>query len=164
ILNINYRTKLKADELANCLEISFSDYLQQEKPYLLKDQVRHMIGKGFCFGGHSLDHPNYRFLSIEEQLAQTTDSSKMIHDWFSLDYSAFSFPHDDIFIHQHFFDELSKSKQFKIDILFGTQNQKAELRNRMFHRFNAERPDIPIENLVKGILLYHLKRREVERK
>lgn len=164
VLNINYRTKLKADELANCLEISFSDYLYQEKPYLQKDQIGCMIEKGFCFGGHSLDHPNYKYLTLEEQLFQTTNSCKMIHDWFSLDYSAFSFPHDDTFILQHFFDKLSTSDQFKIDILFGTQNQKVELRNRMFHRFNAERPDIPIENLIKGVLFYQLKSRKVIRK
>jgi peptidoglycan/xylan/chitin deacetylase (PgdA/CDA1 family) len=163
ILQINYKTRAKADKLAEILGISFDDYLRKVKPYLLKEQVRDMSRKGFCFGGHSVDHPNYRILTLDEQIEQTIDSCKAVQELCGLDYSAFSFPHDDLPVHQVFFDRISALNGYKIDVFFGTQNQKSELQNRMFHRFNAERPDVPIEKMVKGILLYNIKKREVRR-
>ena len=87
----------------------------------------------------------------------------MVQEWFGLDYKVFSFPHDDVDIRQEFFDKLLVSGENGVEVFFGTQNQKSERANRMFHRFNAERPDIPIDSLVKGMLLYNLKKRNVKR-
>ena len=51
-----------------------------------------------------------------------------------------------------FFEEL-EADAFNIDLLFGIQNQKLELTNRMVHRFNAERPDIPMQQQLNGVLM-----------
>jgi Polysaccharide deacetylase len=163
ILQINYKTKEKADLLGRALDISFEGYLQTQKPYLSSEQIHSMIEQGFCFGGHSVDHPNYSLLKIDDQLLQTRDSCRMVRSAFNLNYSAFSFPHYDIAVNQAFFNRLNSEGHQPVDILFGTQNQKQEVFNNMFHRFNAERPDIPVEQAVKGILLYNSIKRRVVR-
>jgi peptidoglycan/xylan/chitin deacetylase (PgdA/CDA1 family) len=163
VLGIDYLNRKLADELGNCLDLSFDEYLKKTQPYLLTDQVKELIRKGFYFGAHSLDHPNYKLISLEEQLFQTRESCKYIRRSFGISYTAFSFPHEDAGVKQVFFDELQKKPSPSIDVLFGTQNQKREIHNRMFHRFNAERPEYPIEGLVKGMLLYNLKTRTIKR-
>jgi peptidoglycan/xylan/chitin deacetylase (PgdA/CDA1 family) len=163
VLGVNYLNRKLADDLGDCLELSFDEYLKKVKPYLLTDQVKELIRKGFYFGAHSLDHPNYRLISLEEQLFQTRESCKYMRRSFGISYTAFSFPHEDAGVKQVFFDELQREPSPSIDVFFGTQNQKIEIQNRMFHRFNAERPEYPIEGLVKGLLLYNLKRRTIKR-
>ncbi len=163
ILQINYNNKEIADELGECLGISFNEYLSDVRPYLSTAQVNDMIARGFYFGSHSLDHPNYKLLALNDQLNQTRQSCNIIRQSFNLSYSAFSFPHEDIHVRQKFFDDLFADGNLPVDILFGTQNQKHEINNRMLHRFNAERPEVPIDGLVKGMLLYNLKKRMVNR-
>ena len=163
VLAVNYLNRKLADDLGDCLELSFDEYLKKVKPYLLTEQVKELIRKGFYFGAHSLDHPNYRLISLEEQLFQTRESCKYMRRSFGISYTAFSFPHEDAGVKQVFFDELQREPSPSIDVFFGTQNQKIEIQNRMFHRFNAERPEYPIEGLVKGLLLYNLKRRTIKR-
>ena len=163
ILQINYTNKEMADELGTCLGISFSEYLSNARPYISTAQVKDLIVKGFYFGSHSLDHPNYKLLALDDQLNQTWQSCSIIRGSFNLSYSAFSFPHEDVHVRQKFFDDLFTDKNSPVDILFGTQNQKHEINNRMLHRFNAERPEVPIEGLVKGMLLYNLKKKMVNR-
>ncbi len=163
VLGINYRNRKLADQLGDCLNISFDEYLKRVKPYLGTEQVRELIQKGFYFGAHSLDHPNYRLITLEEQLFQTRESCKYLQRAFGISYTAFSFPHEDAGVKQVFFDELLKGDSPAVDVFFGTQNQKKEMHNRMFHRFNAERPEYPIETLIKGLLLYNLKGKTIRR-
>ena len=152
IISINYTSRKLADDLGKYMEIDFDEYLRSKKPFLLDEQVNEMIAKGFYFGGHSLDHPNYKYINEQEQLRQTISSIEYVKDNFNLNYSFFSFPHEDKNLDQHFFDNLL-SMNAGIDVLFGTQNQKAESRNPVLHRFNAENPSIKIEHLIKGMSL-----------
>jgi len=163
ILEVDYQRREVADLLGTYLEISFPDYLRQRQPYLSSEQVRYLHTRGFGIGAHSLDHPNFRLLSLDEQLRQTRQSCDWIRRHFSPDYTIFSFPHEDAGVSQNFFDALADDLP-RIDLLLGTQNQNMEWNNRVMHRFNAERPAYPIEGLVKGILLYHLRKRSVLRK
>jgi peptidoglycan/xylan/chitin deacetylase (PgdA/CDA1 family) len=150
IISINYTSRKLADDLGNCMEIDFDEYLRSKKPFLLHEHVKEMIVKGYYFGGHSVDHPNYKYLNEVEQLRQTISSIDYVKSHFDLNYSFFSFPHEDKNLDQHFFDSLL-STNTGIDVLFGTQNQKTELRNPVLHRFNAEDPTIKIEHLIKGM-------------
>ncbi|MEJ7735790.1 MAG: polysaccharide deacetylase family protein [Chitinophagaceae bacterium] len=154
ILSINYLNRSLADQLGLCLDIDFDEYLQMQKPFLSVEQVKEMKLQGFYFGGHSIDHPHYNLLHEDEQLRQTIESCRQVKQTLELTYTAFSFPHEDAGISKHFFEQLDRD-EFKIDILFGTQNQKYELHKRMLHRFNAERPQLPLNQLVKGVLLYN---------
>jgi len=154
LLKIDYLNRAVVDRLEGCLAISFAEYLAVERPFLTRGQVTTLAGQGFHFGGHSMDHPNYRLLSLEDQLDQTRRSCRFVREELGLNYTFFSFPHEDADVHQAFFDRLAGEDLFRDAVYFGTQNQLDEPGNRMLHRFNAERPQYPTDGLVKSLLLY----------
>lgn len=155
ILEINYLNKSLADTIGDRLQISFNEYLSKQKPFLETKQIRELMNAGFGIGAHSMDHPQYQLLTRGEQIRQTLDSCIYLKEHFNLTYHLFSFPHKDVGLPQDFFDQLFIQKEIKIDLLFGTQNQKTEKQNLVMHRFNAERPGLPISQLIKGITIYH---------
>jgi peptidoglycan/xylan/chitin deacetylase (PgdA/CDA1 family) len=150
---INQNNKLILDVFAEELNYSFQDYLNRYRPFLTTEQILQLKAKGFAIGAHSWDHPYYELLNIEQQLWQTIASIKYIQESFSFSHGYFSFPHTDAVLKQSFFDEL-KRQSVPIDLLFGIQNQKEELGNKIIHRFNAERPEIKIREQINGILFY----------
>jgi peptidoglycan/xylan/chitin deacetylase (PgdA/CDA1 family) len=154
LVTIKQTDKAKLDEVATVLELSFEKYLQEKRPWLTTQELKELSSQGFYFGGHSWDHPYYQTLSLEEQMKQTVDSCNYIKQ-FQNHKTTFAFPHFDIDLTQQLFDQLLTGEN-KIDLLFGTQNQKNEINNKMIHRFNCERPGLPIDQHVKGVLLYSI--------
>lgn len=154
LLKIREDKKDTLDEIASELGISFDDYLREKKPWLTSKEVAGLAQQGFTIGGHSWNHPYYQSLSLEEQIKQTTESCDYIRQ-FQQKHITFSFPHSDANLSQQLFDKLLKS-EYGIDLLFGIQNQKNEIHNKMIHRFNCERPNIEIDQQVKGMLIYSL--------
>jgi len=153
IRKINNLDQHLLDLLAGRLEISFEDYLHTQRPFMTGAQVKELAGKGFSIGAHSWDHPYYDLVPVEEQERQTLQSSLFVEENFSPSYNLFSFPHSDAGLPQSFFDRLF-AQNAPIDVFFGIQNQKQEGVNRVLHRFNAERPDLPIYRQLNGVLLW----------
>lgn len=154
IKKITYTNRHLADDLAALLNISFDNYLGQKKPFLSLSQVAQLVQQGFAVGGHSIDHPYYRELSLEEQVRQTRESVDFLTERFQLDYRVFAFPHSDAGISRRFFEEVLDGPG-RLDLVFGTANQRQDMRPGILHRFNCERPAIPIQAAVKGMLLYN---------
>ncbi|MFL5786919.1 MAG: polysaccharide deacetylase family protein [Flavisolibacter sp.] len=148
---VNQLNKHILDEFAKELNYSFDGYLNKQKPFLTTVQLKDLSQKGFVIGAHSWDHPYYELLTVEEQLQQTLSSLQFVKETVGNGHSYFSFPHTDTVVSQQFLDKLKKDN---IELLFGIQNQKTENQNKMLHRFNAERPDIPIKSAVNGVLIY----------
>jgi peptidoglycan/xylan/chitin deacetylase (PgdA/CDA1 family) len=153
IREIDQREKHVLDKIGDLLEFSFDEYLNSRKPFMTAQQIKELSVKGFTIGAHSWDHPYYKFLSGEEQINQTVSSCNYVQENFSPSCNTFSFPHFDSSLPQSLFDQLLR-QQPKIDLLFGIQNQKMELNNRMIHRFNAERPDVNFNSQVKGLMIF----------
>ncbi len=151
VTNVN---KEILDKLAELFHVSFAVYLETVKPFLSTAQINDLNNQGFSFGAHSWDHPYYHLLSTEDKIKQTVTSGKYVTSQFNQPYKLFSFPHYDTSLTQLFFNELKN--QWNADILFGIQNQKLEQQNKMLHRFNAERPDLPMKNQLNGVLLLML--------
>jgi peptidoglycan/xylan/chitin deacetylase (PgdA/CDA1 family) len=152
LIKIRQTTNVKLDEIADVLDVSFEEYLEKNRPWLTTEELKDLITQGFYLGGHSWNHPYYQTLSLSEQVKQTIDSCNYIRQFQNVK-TTFAFPHFDTDLSQDLFDRLLKGDN-KIDLLFGTQNQKNEINNKMVHRFNCERPGLPIDRQVKGILLY----------
>ncbi|MBI1344493.1 MAG: polysaccharide deacetylase family protein [Terrimonas sp.] len=136
------------DKLAPHLDISFEEYLYTEKPFLSMKQLESLVKMGFELGGHSWNHPYFHLLSIDEQIHQTSASIDFINAHFTQKIKLFSFPHSDSGISNSYFQHTDS-----VDMFFGTQNQKLESNHNVFHRFNTERPDLPLQQQIKGILL-----------
>lgn len=154
IKKISYHNRQLAEEAGAALEISFTDYLQQQRPFMTLDEVGKLVQQGFAIGGHSVDHPYYSQLTLEEQLAQTRDSVNFLTEHFHIPYRAFAFPHTDAGVSRTFFETILEGPD-SIDVIFGTANHKQDISPRILHRFNCERPAISIGAAVKGILLYN---------
>ena len=159
---ITQLNKFILDAIADSINYSFSDYMETEKPFMTTGQIEELSKNGFVIGSHSWDHPYYEFLSAEEQVSQTIQSMKFVKDSTKVKYDCFSFPHTDAVVTQDFFDRMNR-EPVKPDILFGIQNQKMEVKNRMLHRFNAERPEVTMRSQVNGILLYSLMQKALGR-
>jgi peptidoglycan/xylan/chitin deacetylase (PgdA/CDA1 family) len=152
LLKITQTNKSKLDEIALLLNISFEEYLKSSRPWLTSEELAGLAEKGFCLGGHSWNHPYYQSLSVDEQIKQTVESCEFVSRFYK-GKTTFSFPHSDENLSQLLFDKL-KNPGTGIDLLFGIQNQKNEINNKMIHRFNAERPQVEFSRLVKGMLAY----------
>jgi peptidoglycan/xylan/chitin deacetylase (PgdA/CDA1 family) len=152
IRKITYTTRGQADEIAALLGISFTQYLSEIKPFLTSEEVRILLQQGFAIGGHSIDHPYYSQLTLEEQLFQTRQSVDFLVQQFQLPYRAFAFPHTDAGVSRIFFNTLLEGPD-PLDVIFGTGNQRRDFNPKILHRFNCERPSVSINAAVKGILL-----------
>lgn len=153
LLSIPYRERRLLEEVGKLLEFDFDDYLRENKPYLTREQLKEMIGWGFSFGAHSLDHPLYAELSLQKQLQQTVDSVRHIKEEFRLSYSVFSFPHSDQSVTRAFFDAIKDS----VDLTFGTAGLREDIVQTNLQRINFE------ENLdpARRIMARHLLKKRI---
>lgn len=148
--NLNQHNASVLDILANNIHFSFEDFLEKKKPFLTSSQIVDLHKRGFTIGAHSMNHPYYHLLSVEDQVRQTIDSCNYVKELLGTEECHFSFPHSDAGISQAGIDAIN---QHVTGLLFGIQNQKKELHNRILHRFNAERPETNANALIKGQLL-----------
>jgi peptidoglycan/xylan/chitin deacetylase (PgdA/CDA1 family) len=152
ILSISYQKKHLMDTLAAIMDVDFSEYIQKHKPYLSSEQIKGLINGGFSIGAHSVDHPLYANLSIEDQLYQTVESITQIRNQFCLDYGAFAFPHSDYNVSQSFFERLFETGL--VDVSFGTGGLIKDSFPGNMQRLSLERPLLP----AKKNIAYQLSR------
>lgn len=140
------------DSIASEIGFSFANYLKDHQPFLSSEQIQSLVKRGFSIGGHSLNHPYYPLLTEPEQYRQTTESVSDICSRFGVGEKVFAFPHTDTELNVPLMERLSKTD---IDLFFGIQNQKKEGHFRMLHRFNAERPSMPLRKQIKTVMVYN---------
>ncbi len=117
LLKFQYSDNHLLDELATLVGVDFSSFLKTQQPYLSTMQIRDLIDQGFTFGSHSIDHPEYRFLSLKEQIRQTVESLNYIVQIFGIKYRVFSFPFTDEDVSLEYFRQVNK--QVQPDLSFG---------------------------------------------
>ncbi|WP_341836320.1 polysaccharide deacetylase family protein [Chitinophaga pollutisoli] len=149
---IRWHNRELADELGALLEIDFEGILAKERPWMDESDVEGLVKKGFSLGGHSMDHPYYQELEVDEQVAQTLQSVDAVCNRFGVRERVFAFPHSDAGIGKAFFERVFGSEG-QLDLVFGTANHRQDMDERILQRFNCERPGIPVADSVKGILL-----------
>ena len=153
ILKVDYKKRAALERIAEILHMDFQLYLDSEKPYLTSNQVRNLIKQGFTIGAHSIDHPHYSTISLEDQLDQTIGSIKSIRDTFGLNYGAFAFPHNDTGVSQEFYNRVQESGL--VDITFGTGGMFDSNIFNHLQRVDMEKPMLPAREL----LAWHYARR-----
>jgi peptidoglycan/xylan/chitin deacetylase (PgdA/CDA1 family) len=120
--------------------------LSKNKPYLTTEQIKRLIDSGFTIGAHSIDHPLYANLTLEEQLHQTSESTIFVREKFNLNYSVFAFPHSDYGVSKKYYSQIKKSGL--VDISFGTSGMIEDIIPNSFQRFSLEKPLLPAENII----------------
>lgn len=146
ILAIKYSQKDLLDKIALLINVDFEYYLSKNRPYLTSDQIARLITDGFTIGAHSIDHPLYSLLTLEEQLSQTIGSLKFVRETFNLNYGAFAFPHSDNGVTKEFFTQIHNSGL--VDISFGTAGMIKDAIPNHFQRFSLEKPAIPAKKII----------------
>ena len=153
---INYHKKDVLKEVATILEVSSEDYLKNQKPYLESWQVEELLVRGHYIGAHSIDHPLYYELELEEQIRQTMESMNYIVDRFNLSYRIFSIPHVDTGIGRDFFRRVFNDEESPLDLIFANSNLKKEGEfDRVIHRVIGENPDFDLRGFINAHLIFN---------
>jgi len=155
LLEISYSRKDQIDKFAESIGYDFSGYLKDNQPYLSSNQVENLISRGFGFGAHSIDHPEYRFISEEEQFTQTTESILYICDKFGLNYRLFSFPFTDYGVSAKFFQKVFDPGNPIADITFGGAGLKKESLPRHLQRIPFEEFSLSAKQILTSEYSYY---------
>jgi peptidoglycan/xylan/chitin deacetylase (PgdA/CDA1 family) len=150
LLSVDFLDKDKLDVLANLVGVDFKEYLLKNRPYMDVDEIRSLIRQGFHFGGHSCNHPEYRFIGLDEQLSQTKNSVSHVVNLFGLDYRIFAFPFTDYGVKKTFFDRLN------LDISFGSAGMKLDPEPHHIQRIPFETAGLGAGEILRGEYLYYL--------
>jgi peptidoglycan/xylan/chitin deacetylase (PgdA/CDA1 family) len=144
LFNINYLNQNLLDKIAESIHLSFAEILASQKPFLEKEQVQQLALQGFNIGAHSINHPNYHDLSLNEQVLETEQSMQTIIDWVNPPVRFFAFPYSDIGVSRAFFDNIYRPDGI-IDLSFGTSGIKKDQINRNIQRVPLENPFRPAQ-------------------
>lgn len=145
ILSVEYQEKFILDNIAEILNLDFDYYLKDKRPYLTSDEISSMIKDGFTFGAHSVDHPLFENLTLDEQLRQTRESLNFIKNKFNIPYSIFAFPFNDNDVSDEYFRNIFLKD--KIDITFGTSDFEKRNFKSNIQRQSMERSLEPLSNI-----------------
>ena len=111
------------------------DFLNEKQPYLSVAQLKEMKDKGVHIGAHSVNHPRYREITEDEQIAQTLDSCNFVKEVFNQDIATFAFPFSDNGISETFFENIYSS----VDLTFGISGIYFHHYNRHIGRIDMEK-------------------------
>ncbi|WP_026903609.1 polysaccharide deacetylase family protein [Pedobacter glucosidilyticus] len=150
LLNLNYNDTDVLDEIGGLLNVSFEEYLEKESPFLSIDDVHWLISKGFTIGAHSLDHPKYSDIALEEQIRQTNCSLEYLINQFDIENRLFAFPFSDNNVTLDYFNHKDLIQNYS----FGTSGFKEDKIFSNFHRIPFEHYYLNAESIIK---ICHLK-------
>lgn len=153
LLKINYQNQGVLAKVADLLEYKFEDFLATNQPYMTTAQIQQLLAQGFTVGSHSIDHPLYKNLSLEDQLQQTRESQDFINRHFSPSVKAFAFPFTDDGIEAAYFNQVQS--EGLVDISFGTAGLKQDSASFHLQRFPVEAFPFDMHQLVSSEYFYY---------
>ena len=159
LLLINWNEINVLDEAAEVLKVDFSEYLKNE-PFLNSSDVNWLIEKGFTIGSHSLNHPRFTDISLEEQKSQITIGQNMINEKFKISEKLFAFPFSDQGLEKIIFESIFNKDGFNLDLAFGTSGLNERKFPKNIQRIPLEYQNLSAEVIIKShYMKYILKRK-----
>lgn len=155
LLGIQYSQKKVLDSLCNAMGLEINAFLKNQQPYLTAEQISNLQGKGFRFGAHSKDHPEYRFIPIEEQLEQTATSLDVMQKKYYATESLFAFPFTDYGVSKLFFDKIAEMENSPI-LTFGCAGLKQDSIANNLQRIPLEIAGKSAEEILTTEYLYYI--------
>ena len=157
--SIKYTQQSVLDNIAIILEISFEDFLKSEKPYMTMAEIKELQADGFHIGAHSVSHPYYKDIDFSEQIRQTSESLKYVHQHFENDIRSFAFPFSSDMLSKIFFHQMNN----QMDISFGTSGLKLDTFNNHLHRLPMEGTNYSALVLTRAAYFYYLIKRRMNK-
>ncbi len=142
ILKFTQKETRELDRIAESIGAHFNTYLRDYHPYMTWKQLQVLETDGFTIGGHSNNHPNYKEISLEEQLEETKGSIESIQEHLNPKIRTFAFPFSDDGVSKTFFDWIKSS----LDMCFTTAGIKTDIYPWVHNRFSMEAGRAPLEN------------------
>ena len=137
---VDYHHRCVLDAVARALDVDLDGYLERQRPYLSTEQVRAMAHNGFAIGAHSLDHPLYRRLPLDEQVRQTRESTAFVRERYGRDLGA---------LQRRIFDRVREGGC--VDVSFGTGwGMMDEEIPSHFQRLSMEWGSMPLYAVIKN--------------
>lgn len=146
IQSVHYLKRQVLDALAPVLGCDFNGYAIKVHPYVTSVEVSDLLKRGFSIGAHSVDHPLYSELGLEEQLFQTQESIRWLSHRFQYECESFAFPYRDQGMAPVFFERIFAGGPLQVS--FGTGGLRSRLFSRNISRFSMERTDLPAAQIV----------------
>jgi peptidoglycan/xylan/chitin deacetylase (PgdA/CDA1 family) len=137
LLSIGYGQQTQVRSIAEILEVDLDRYVRDTRPHLSTAEIQSLLSQGFSIGSHSIDHPRYGELPLEEQLAQTRTSMRLLEERFGVSPKAFAFPHNDDGVGKEFFETIFSEST--LDVAFGTSGLVAHRYPRNIQRVSMEK-------------------------
>lgn len=149
LLNLGYHDSAMLDEMIQKLEIE----IDNSSIYMNESDIKGLIDKGFDVGGHSMDHPFFKDITLEEQKRQVLDNMKDLDYRFNLKHKTFAFPFSDQGVSNGLVDWMKN--ELKLDLIFGTSGLKTA--RDPFHLQRVPMEEIGPHNVNTEFLYFKLK-------
>ncbi len=157
LLNISYLERDITERVAKLWSFSFEEYLSVNPVYLSTQHIVEMKAKGFEFGAHGFDHPQFSLIPAKESLQHIRQSMEDLQIRFNLDYKYFAFPFTDFGVKDDTIDDL-----FRLGIIdagFGTAGIKEDRWKNYFQRVPMEMGALDAKKVLRGELKRRILRR-----
>jgi peptidoglycan/xylan/chitin deacetylase (PgdA/CDA1 family) len=158
VLNINYQNKGILDEIASLMKINFDDYLVNSQPYLSHDQINELLANNITIGAHSVDHPDFHTINLNDQIQQVVNSLNYLVQTFKINYKAFSFPFTDHNLPKELYEVM---KNLDIQLTFGTSGIKDDIIDTSIQRIPIENSDHSAQKIIFKEYFYYIIKRLV---
>ncbi|MFN3404337.1 MAG: polysaccharide deacetylase family protein [Cytophagaceae bacterium] len=156
VRSIRYFQKEKLDEIARFAGVDFNDFLKSYRPYLNSEQVRNLLTSGFDIGAHSIDHPLYSEIPLEEQVRQTTTNINFLKEKFGINSCSFAFPFTDNGVQNSFFRYFYHENCGLLDVSFAGAGLKKDPCRFHFQRIPMEKSLSSASRIISSEYLYYI--------
>ena len=146
IRSLTHSEDLLVNEIAGICGVDVAGYLRSAAPYLTTPQIAALLADGFGIGSHSINHPLYSRIPLDEQLRQTKESMRFLTEQFPLPYRLFAFPHSDASVSEEFFAGIRMNGA--VQATFGTSAPHLDSVPNSFQRFSMEKTSLPAPAIV----------------
>ncbi len=154
LLHLTYQDTSVIDVYAERAGVDFKQFLKDHQPYLTTAQIKQLHTDGFVFGGHSIDHPPFDRIPLEEQVRQATSSVQSVNEMVPQPYHYFAFPFTDEGVTTDFFRQLEMNQQLVIHKTFGTAGLRKPEGDHL-QRIPMEKENLSAEEILKNEYSYY---------
>lgn len=155
LLNKKHADNGLLDDIAGMAGVDFKAYLAQERPYMTSEQILNLKNRGFEFGAHSMDHPHFGTIGMEDQVRQAVESVRWVQDVAGNKIAAFAFPFTDYGVHKDAVPRIREQAGSDL-LIFGTAGLKKPKASAYFQRISMEVPKASAGDILKHEYIYYI--------
>lgn len=161
LLGVPYAQRAALEEIAALVGFDIPEFLARQRPYMDVAQLERLRAEGFAIGAHSIDHPLYREIGLDEQLRQTRESCAYVRETFAQRDCTFAFPFSDAGVPASFFERVRD--EGIASRVFGGRGYRLDHLPTTVHRHSIEGREGSMGDLLRVDHLMSIVRRMLRR-